>query len=81
MAEGEVGLELDTGKFKFGDGATVWIGRPYAGSAGQQQFFSHAGDPNGAVLVTGPLPCQCWDSVNNQTWVKDDGIVSNTGWH
>lgn len=30
LAQGEQGLELDTGKFKFGDGATAWNSLPYA---------------------------------------------------
>jgi hypothetical protein len=30
LAEGEIGLETDTGKFKFGDGSTAWTSLPYA---------------------------------------------------
>lgn len=29
LAEGEPGLELDTGKFKIGDGNTRWLELPY----------------------------------------------------
>jgi hypothetical protein len=29
LAEGELGLELDTGRFKFGDGVTLWATLPY----------------------------------------------------
>lgn len=47
----------------------------------QQQFFSFAGNPNGGLTAPGPLPCMCWDSVNNVYWVKDDGLLTNTGWH
>lgn len=32
LAEGEVGLELDTGKFKFGDGSTAWNDLAYIGA-------------------------------------------------
>lgn len=31
LAEGEVGLELDTGKFKWGDGTTAWNDLAYVG--------------------------------------------------
>lgn len=34
LAEGEIGLELDTGKEKVGDGVTRWNDLPYHGSAG-----------------------------------------------
>lgn len=33
LAEGEVGLELDTGKFKWGDGETVWADLAYVGGS------------------------------------------------
>ena len=32
LAQGEMGIEDDTRKFKFGDGATAWAGLPYASS-------------------------------------------------
>lgn len=52
-----------------------------APSTQQQQFYVSDGDPNGVINSGGTLPCQCWDRVNKITWVKDDGINSNTGWH
>lgn len=30
LAEGELGLETDTGKFKFGNGTTAWVGLSYS---------------------------------------------------
>lgn len=32
LAEGEIGLETDTGQFKFGDGLTAWASLGYSGS-------------------------------------------------
>lgn len=32
LAQGEQGLEIDTGKVKFGNGVDVWTSRPYSGS-------------------------------------------------
>jgi len=50
-----------------------------------QQFFTYAGDPNGYVPPSAnqftTLPLQCLDTVNKVIWVKDDGILGNTGWH
>lgn len=34
LAAGELGLELDTGRFKFGNGSTTWTGLAYAGGGG-----------------------------------------------
>lgn len=34
LLEGEMGIEIDTGSFKFGDGVNVWSALPYAGSGG-----------------------------------------------
>jgi len=46
LAEGEVGLELDTGKFKVGDGIAVWSSRPY---------FTGGSLSTGGVPVTGQV--------------------------
>jgi len=42
LAQGELGLELDTGKFKLGDGVTLW------------NSLSYASGPTGATGPTGP---------------------------
>lgn len=47
LAEGEIGLELDTDQFKVGDGLTAWSALPYGGMQGP------AG-PDGPVGATGP---------------------------
>lgn len=53
LAQGEMGLELDTGKFKFGDGSTPWILLNYPAS----QYLMGLNDvqavslDDGAVLV------------------------------
>ncbi|NLF83437.1 MAG: hypothetical protein GX568_05590 [Candidatus Gastranaerophilales bacterium] len=38
LAQGEMGLETDTNKFKFGDGTTVWSSLPYAGGGANSSF-------------------------------------------
>ncbi len=53
LAQGEMGLEIDTGKFKFGDGATAWVSLNYPAS----QYLLGLNDvqaispDDGAVLV------------------------------
>ncbi len=33
LAKGEIGIEIDTAKFKFGDGVTAWNSLKYVGVA------------------------------------------------
>ena len=47
LAAGEIGLEVDTSKFKMGDGTTAWTSLAYAYAAG-------ATGPTGPVGATGP---------------------------
>lgn len=51
LAEGEIGLETDTGKIKIGDGVTAWTGLAYfAGAAGGGDFMA-----DGSVPLTGDI--------------------------
>lgn len=52
LAQGEAGLEMDTGKLKFGDGTSEWVDLPY--------FLV-------PEIVTVTLFSEEWDSVNQQT--------------
>lgn len=54
LAEGEIGLELDTGKFKVGNGVTAWTWLAYSsGPAGPTGPTGPTG-PQGATGATGP---------------------------
>lgn len=66
LAEGELGLETDTDKFKIGNGADSWTVLSYggivgpqgpAGQAGSQGIQGEAGatGPSGVVSVTSPI--------------------------
>lgn len=46
LAEGELGLELDTGKFKWGDGSTAWNDLAYIGGGSAPALT--------VVALTGP---------------------------
>ena len=43
LASGEIGVETDTNKFKFGDGTTAWVNLAYAaGEGGVQSATIHS---------------------------------------
>ena len=56
LAQGEIGYETDTTKFKIGDGATAWNSLAYAYAAGATGPSGPAGatGPTGATGVVGP---------------------------
>jgi hypothetical protein len=39
LADGEIGVETDTGKTKIGDGTTAWNNLPYAGAPAAVNLF------------------------------------------
>ena len=60
LAQGEPGLETDTGKIKYGDGSTAWTSLAYAES--NQEFatgspsspsLTFTGDPNTGIYSPG----------------------------
>jgi hypothetical protein len=46
LAQGELGLETDTGSFKIGNGEDVWSDLPYGGIEGNDGTDGAAGEPN-----------------------------------
>lgn len=51
LAEGEPGLESDTGKLKFGDGVRGWTALPYAGGLVDLSIYVDGLVPPGARLI------------------------------
>ncbi len=47
LGKGEIGVEIDTGKFKVGDGVTSWVGLRYAG------VLVSGSEQNGYVTIDG----------------------------
>lgn len=47
LGKGEIGVEMDTGKFKLGDGVTSWVGLHYAG------VLVSGSEQNGYVTIDG----------------------------
>jgi hypothetical protein len=54
LAQGELGLETDTMKWKMGDGSTAWTSLAYAYTAGATGPTGATGSTGAASTVTGP---------------------------
>lgn len=76
LAEGEVGVELDTGLFKIGDGVTSWNGKAYAqrGLTGPKGDKGDKGD-TGATGAPSTVPGPKGDKGDK----GDIGFTGNTG--
>lgn len=49
LGEGEIGLELDTGLFKFGNGRSLWKDLPYANNQNSGEGGGGSGEDNPIV--------------------------------
>lgn len=54
LAVGELGLEINTGQFKIGNGVDAWNTRPYGGIVGPTGAASTVPGPTGPQGATGP---------------------------
>ena len=52
LNQGEMGLELDTRKFKFGDGTTDWNSLPYATTGNTGGFYAPSSSLGSPKLIT-----------------------------
>jgi hypothetical protein len=75
LAEGELGLETDTGKFKVGNGVNQWTGLPY--SSGVAGATGATGSPGsaGATGATGGAGPTGAPGATGATGVAGDGGV------
>lgn len=83
MAEGEFGLETDTGQFKIGNGVTPYNALPYGGITGPAQtkpIFAYGSKQDGnLVLSAGTLTLSrdmFWDSVT----ISGSGKIVTNGY-
>jgi hypothetical protein len=69
LAQGEIGYETDTTKFKIGDGATAWNSLAYAYTAGTAGATGPTGPsgPTGPTGATGATGAGGVEAVNAQT--------------
>lgn len=93
LAQGEMGVESDTNKFKIGNGVDNWATRPYGGLVGPQGIQGPAGatgatGPAGPQGETGPIgPTGAtgitWQGTwsNTTDYVNNDAVYySNSSW-
>jgi hypothetical protein len=81
LAQGEIGLETDTDKWKMGNGSTAWNSLAYAYTAGSAGATGPTGPsgptgPTGATGVTGPAPATVINAQTGTTYtlvIGDDG--------
>lgn len=53
LAVGEIGIEVDTGQFKIGDGVLSWDNAPYFSSGGGRTIFIWD-EPSGTYIKSNP---------------------------
>jgi hypothetical protein len=95
LAQGELGIELDTDQFKIGDGILAWNSLPYGGLQGEDgpagptgaTGATGAAGATGATGATGPQGEQgepgegvASGGTEGQILVKVDGTDYNTTW-
>lgn len=66
LASGEMGVETDTNKFKFGDGVTAWVDLAYA-AGGSAELVPATANTLGGIKVGANLS------------ITEDGVLSATG--
>lgn len=66
LAQGEIGLELDTNRQKFGDGINYWNDLPYADGYSTTQLTSH---------VNSQTPHPAYDDMQDLTILFENGLV------
>lgn len=78
LAQGEIGIETDTDKFKVGNGVTAWNSRPYGGIVGPQGATGATGPtgPSGVANATSPLS---YDSLTQTISLSYTSLVIDGG--
>lgn len=77
LAQGELGIELDTDEFKIGDGILAWNDLPYGGLQGPQGPQGEPGvDGSGVVFATSPIE---YDSATDTVSLNFSELVIDGG--
>ena len=76
LAVGEMGLELDTGKMKVGDGFTPWNSLPYFGVS-DTEFETPPIDP-AFTYTNGVLTSIAYGSGQSKTFTYTNGILTSS---
>ena len=78
LAQGELGIELDTDFFKIGDGILAWVDLPYGGLQGQDGVAGATGAQGepGVVAATSPIN---YDSLTQTVSLNYGELVIDGG--
>jgi hypothetical protein len=68
LAEGELGVEKDTGKFKLGNGSSQWNSLLY--SSGPSAIINTDGDPGQTLYVGTVDPSVDYSPVTGDVWLE-----------
>jgi hypothetical protein len=66
LAQGEIGVELDTGRMKIGNGIDNWNSRPYADKATNDNLEAHR------ISAT---PHPAYDDMQSLTLLFENGLI------
>lgn len=66
LAQGEVGVELDTSRTKIGNGIDEWSDLPYADGYSEQQLTNH---------VNSSTPHPAYDDMQSLTLLFENGLI------
>lgn len=83
LAQGEVGWESDTFKYKVGDGLTAWASLAYGGLQGPTQtsvLESYGDGSDGNVTVSSGTTTLTRDMYYNNLTMSGTGIINTAGW-
>lgn len=83
LAQGEVGVETDTGQIKFGDGTTSWNSLAYnsvAGAAQTAPYRSLGDGSDGNVTISSGTTTLTRDMFYNNLTLSGTGIIVTSGY-
>ncbi len=84
LAIGEMGVETDTDKFKFGDGSTVWASLPYGatttGPAQSKPFRSLGDGSDGNVVISSGTTTLTRDMYYNNLTLNGTGVLNTANY-
>lgn len=81
LAQGELGLEYDTAKYKIGNGSTAWNSLAYGGLAGNVALNQLPLTAKGSILAGDGTQAQVRTvGTNGQALVADSSTASGLNW-
>src|SRR5579859_7573588 len=78
LAQGEKGVETDTGQFKIGDGTTAWTSLAYSGQTGPTQtapYRSFGDGSDGNVTISSGTTVITRDMYYNNLTINGSGQI------